>query len=90
MGAKLEIKIVSYDELPEEIDRDWGLSNNGCGKEYADYLLLYYNGKLLRCESDAMEREDACFYRNLSWIKDAVLEAYELGKSENKGVKVSE
>ena len=72
---------VDYDKLPEEVDRD-SLSDNGAGKEYASYFLIYHNDKLIRCESDAMEREDAVFFRDLSWIKGAIEEAYKIGLAE--------
>jgi hypothetical protein len=74
----MKISILSYDELPKEIDRN-GLSDNGCGKEYASYILMYHNGKLLNIKSDAMETEDTKFYRDLSWIKYWLEEAYNLG-----------
>lgn len=79
----IEIKTVSYEELPEEVDKDW-VPNNGSGKEYAQYLLFYENGIFYRYESDAMEPEDVTFSRNLSWIKDAIMEAYKKGKDERK------
>lgn len=80
----LKVKIVSHDELPDEIDEEDGLSNNGCGKEFASYMLFYYDGKLLHYESDAMEPEDATFDRDLDWIPSAIMNAYNLGKKEEK------
>lgn len=77
----MEIKIVSYDELPPEIEK-CGLSNNGTGKGYSAYLLWYYNGKLQNYESDAMEPEDCSFSRDLSWIREWMLKAYEMGRQE--------
>ena len=77
------VEQYSYDELPEQIKTDY-LSNNGCGKEYASYLIVKHNGVILRYESDAMEPEDAKFYRDLSWIKDALIESYKLGREDIK------
>lgn len=81
----LEIKSLGYDYLPKEVIENWQpLSNNGNGKEYAGYLVFYYKGKIIAVESDAMEPEDACFYRDLGWIRTMVLKAYQLGKEEKK------
>jgi len=76
------VECCSYDELPEQIKEDY-LSDNGCGKEYASYLIVKHNGTIIRYESDAMEPEDARFYRDLSWIKEALLEAYNLGREDS-------
>ena len=65
---KWEIKLFDYDNLPQEINRDF-LSNNGCGKEYANYLVLYLNGKVYSYESDAIEPEDKTFTRDLNFIQ---------------------
>jgi len=77
----LTIKTVPYDELPESIEKD-GLSNNGNGKELADYLLVYHNDDLILCESDAVEPEDATLYRDFSWIPSIVRQAYNLGTED--------
>lgn len=74
----IKVKIVDYDELPEEVKKLY-LSNNGRGKEMATYLLIYHNDKLKYCFSDAMETEDAIFTRDLSWIKDVILDMYNTG-----------
>jgi hypothetical protein len=79
----LEVKIVGYDELPESTKQGL-LSNNGCGKEYASYLIVYHNGAILRVESSAMEPEDVSFYRDLQWVRDAISEAYDLGVLDGK------
>ena len=49
---------------------------------YCTYLIVLYNGKEIRRHSDGMEPEDTVFYRDLSWVPEAILEAYELGKKE--------
>lgn len=63
-----EIKLFDYDTLPAEIEKDF-LSNNGCGKEYANYLVLYRNGEVFSYESDAIEPEDKTFTRDLNFIQ---------------------
>lgn len=63
-----EIKSFDYDTLPAEIEKDF-LSNNGCGKEYANYLVLYRNGEVFSYESDAIEPEDKTFTRDLNFIQ---------------------
>ena len=63
-----EIKSFDYDTLPAEIEKDF-LSNNGCGKEYANYLVLYRNGEVFSYESDAIEPEDKTFSRDLIFIQ---------------------
>lgn len=57
--------------------------NNGAGREYAAYLIIKHKGKILSVESDAMEPEDVRFYRDLSWVKDMIEQAYELGAKDN-------
>lgn len=65
---KWEIKEYSYDDLPPEIDKEF-LPENGGGPEYANYLVLYKNGKVYDYATDAMEPEDAVFFRDLKFIK---------------------
>ena len=77
----IKIKTVDYEELPEEIKK-LHLPNNGRGKEMAAYLLIYHDDKLMYCFSDAMEPEDAIFTRDLSWIKDVILDVYNVGISD--------
>lgn len=73
----------NYDELPESVkDPEFlidSLPDNGCGKEYASYLIIKHDETVLAIESDAMEPEDATFWRDLSWIKGALELAYKLG-----------
>lgn len=78
----IKVKLVSYDMLPDEIEKDY-LPNNGGGKEYANYILIYHNDDLISYESDAMEPEDAVFYRDLYWIQEAIEQAYELGREDS-------
>ncbi len=66
-----------YESLtPEET---LGVSDNGIGKEYANYIRIIRNGETVWLESDAMEPEDARFSRDLKWVIDALRHAYECG-----------
>ena len=69
----------TYEDLTEA--EQAAASNNGRngGKQYAKYLRVTHHGKTLLLENDAMEPEDATFYRDLSWVKDMIKEAYMLG-----------
>lgn len=74
------IELLKYEDLEE--DEKLGVSNNGCGKEYATYIKITHNGETICLESDAMEREDAMFCRDLYWIVDMFKMCYELGKQD--------
>jgi hypothetical protein len=43
------------------------------------YLIVTHDNTIVRFESDPMEPEDTTFGRDLIWVKDAILEAYEFG-----------
>ena len=60
------IRMIGYDELPEG-EKEYQ-PNNGCGREYARYLVFEIGGETVY-RSDAMEPEDARFFRDLSWIQ---------------------
>jgi len=75
---KFIIEIQRFENLTKEEQEQ--AANNGCGKEYASYLRVVHNGRLILLESDAMEPEDARFHRDLLWIKDALQKCYEIGK----------
>ena len=75
-----DVKIENFEDLTEDEAKD--VSNNGCGKEYATYLRVLFNGKTILLKNDAMEPEDVSFGRDLYWIKDALLTAYECGIEE--------
>lgn len=75
-----EAKIIGYDDLPEDRKKD--TSDNGCGKEWANYLRVTFNGEIVCIYSDAMEPEDASFSRDLSWIVSALEVAFDIGRRE--------
>jgi hypothetical protein len=79
----LEVQILSYDKLPKEIDKAQ-LSNNGSGKEYANYIIVRHNDKVILVESDAMEPEDCKLLRDLYWVPIVILRAYRIGLEESK------
>lgn len=76
------MRIIYFDDLTDA--QKERASNNGSGKEYATYLKIDHDGKILSIESDAMEPEDATFGRDLSWVGEMILEAYRLGHSDGK------
>lgn len=67
-----------YKDLPKEIE-GMSLPDNGSGKKYARYIVEKYDGEIISVNSDAMEREDATFGRDLKWIKGSLENAYRLG-----------
>lgn len=79
MAKTYEVKVVGKDELPDEIEKDF-LPENGSGSDCASYLLIYADGKLAEWYSDAMEKEDAIFCRDLDWISAALRNAFEHGR----------
>jgi hypothetical protein len=72
-----KVKMQSFKDLTED-EKDQA-SNNGAGMEYAGYIRVIRNGETLYLLSDAMEPEDASFYRDLSWVSNVIAHAYELG-----------
>ena len=75
--SNFTVALVGFDDLTDE--EKCGVSNNGSGKEYANYIRVTNNGETICLESDAMEPEDCRFSRDLSWIVDAIKQAYEIG-----------
>lgn len=67
---QMKVTLCTYVELPEWVNRNH-VSDNGSGKEYANYLLIE-DGDHRACYSDAMEPEDRSFLRNLKWIKTEI------------------
>jgi hypothetical protein len=80
----LKVELQDFDALTDA--EKMGASNNGCGREWANYLRVTHNGETLFLENDAMEPEDIRFTRDLSWVRDAILKAYELGRVDATGV----
>lgn len=76
-NRNFEITTPEFDQLSP--DEKLGASNNGSGKEYANYIRITRNGKTVYLESDAMEPEDARLTRDLRWVKEAINYAYQCG-----------
>ena len=55
--------------------------------DYAGYIKATHKGKTILLESDCIEPEDATFSRDLSWISNALKEAYKLGVADGKKLK---
>jgi len=80
---RFRVERVYYDDLPKEIEKI-GLSNNGRGKEWSSYILIWCEDELIEWYSDAMEPEDASFWRDLDWIAPALKRAYERGLEDGE------
>jgi len=76
----LKVFRYSYEDLTDEEKKN--VSDNGWGKEMACYIKVTHNGETVLLESDAMEREDAMFCRDLKWVYFACEICYELGKQD--------
>ena len=76
----LIVKVEQYEDLSES--EKICVSDNGSGKEYATYIRIIHNGLTMSLESDAMEREDATFWRDLSWVATMLQKVYEIGLAE--------
>jgi hypothetical protein len=77
---KFEVTEPEFGELTE--DEKACCSNNGSGKEYANYIRVSRNGQAVFLENDAMEPEDARFSRDLGWVKKAIEYAYKCGLTD--------
>ena len=78
----MEIRMLTFDDLTEEEKES--VPNNGSGKDYANYLKITHNGEVIALHSDAMEPEDARFYRDLKWIGSLIEKVYEIAKNESR------
>ncbi len=58
------------------------VSDEGYGKDCANYIRINHNGKTILLESDAIELKNKTFRRDLSWITKWLKKAYELGKED--------
>ena len=76
----LEVIECRYKDLSEEEKEI--VPDNGSGAKYAGYIRIKQDGKTILLESDAMEKEDAIFRRDLEWIYKACRMCYEIGKKE--------
>ena len=84
MGNTIKIQQLSYDDLTNEEKRE--ASDNGIGKEYADYIKITRFDKTILLESDAMEPEDITFSRDLGWIIPTLQKMYDLGLEDGKHI----
>jgi hypothetical protein len=77
----MQIEQLSYGDLPTWAKKlAVAFSDDGHGREDAEYLIVSEDGQFVEMFSDAMEPEDARFSRALSWVMPALLEAYEAGQ----------
>lgn len=75
----MEVIIQAFEDLTKK--ERAAASDNGSGAKYATYVRVVHNGDTLFLENDAMEPEDATFWRDLEWVPKAIATAYELGLS---------
>lgn len=78
----LKVNLVSFEDLTEEEKEIQ--PNNGCGKEYANYIKITDGYKTVMILSDAVEPEDARFSRDFRDVVDAIEEAYKIGIRDGK------
>lgn len=76
----MKVELCDFSELSPEQQEE-----HAYGEEDT-FLIVSHEGKVIRMESDGMEPEDARFYRSLSWIAEAIEEAYELGLTSGRGL----
>lgn len=76
----LTVEILSYKELPDEEKEN--VSNDGHGKEVASYIRVVHYGKQIALFSDAMEPENARFWRDLNWIGPLLQQVYDIGRMD--------
>jgi len=81
--AEFKVQLQEFSQLSEA--EKTGASDNGNGKEWANYVRVTHNGETLYLESDAIEPEDKSFGRDLNWVLGAIRKAYELGCSDSAG-----
>lgn len=74
----LEILVEKFDDLT--LNEQENIVSKGYGKEVATYLRVLHNGEIICLEGSAIDAEDVCFNRDLSWVSTVVQAAYEAGK----------
>jgi hypothetical protein len=78
----LTVNIVEFEELTEEEQQVQ--PDNGCGKEYANYIKVTDGIETVMIISDAIEPEDATFRRDLGCVTTAIIKAYKLGLRDGR------
>lgn len=73
----MKVSIVTYDDLPDNERQAYG---EGWRAECAGYLKIEHLDDTVEYFSDAMEPEDARFYRDLGWIPQVILNAFAEGR----------
>lgn len=86
----LKLEIITYEDYDDLSEHEKErVSNNGAGKEYADYVRIKYNGETIFLMNDAMEPEDRTLGRDFSPLVGMVARAYEIGLAEGQGEEVT-
>ena len=77
----LEVSVLGYDNLTEEErEEHWIEQYDG-----RSLLRVTHNGEVIRAQTDGGEPEDNRFYRDWSWVADAIEEAYQRGLEDGLG-----
>jgi len=84
MKHTYKVERWEFNDFTEDQQNDWCDSNNGGGREWASYLVVLVDGEIDQVYSDAMEPEDAKFYRDLDWIAGALKAAYDFGRKNGR------
>jgi hypothetical protein len=74
------VTLEEFEDLSDEEKQC--VSDEGYGKDCANYIRINHNGKTILLESDAIELKNKTFHRDLSWITKWLKKSYELGKED--------
>ena len=85
MRKILKVNLVSYEDLTDEEKKFQ--PNNGCGKEWANYIKVSDGADTVMILSDAAEPEDATFTRDFKGVVEAIERAYKIGLRDGKKLK---
>lgn len=75
--AIFEVELIEAADFTEDHIEAYGWKPRE--DDYRMYLFVWYNGKIIRSESDGGEPEDNSFSRDWNWVGSAIEEAYQYG-----------
>lgn len=78
--TSFNVTLEGFEDLSDE-EKEY-MSDEGYGKDCANYIRIKHNGKTILLESDAIELKNKTFHRDLSWITKWLKKSYELGKED--------
>jgi hypothetical protein len=74
-----EVKIMDWDDLPEEIRQDWSSDDEG-----EQYMLIFRNDELTHVFRDRLECEDVRYCRDLEYVPRIIKWAYKCGLEDGR------